>query len=309
LPGRVRPADNHLQSLRARGRARDLGKSIPGACWERGIDRYPDDRPHLCQSAPLGGGRKRGEQKQAVGRSRGGRNTKIHALADAKGRLLAILLTGGEAHDCPVAEHLIRTVKPSKRLLGDKGYDSGEFREEATHARANHSGRRVSRYRRLGDRERVKGLTTQVLQQGRVDPEAVRDIVRAVIGQTPGNVAVSGLEHRELFADRVRILDEALVRSTSATHGALQRLASRGKDFTDNDLKEALVSLRKLEEDYAAAANYIAEAMSGSLRREMMELAVRAQNVSVEASARVAFAGGIGATPGLATIRGGRRKC
>ena len=31
-------------------------------------------------------------------------------------------------------------------------------------------------------RERVRGLTNQALQQGRVDPEAVRDIVRAVIG-------------------------------------------------------------------------------------------------------------------------------
>ncbi len=39
-------------------------------------------------------------------------------------------MTGGEAHDCPVAERLIRRVKPSKRLLGDKGYDSGEFRDE-----------------------------------------------------------------------------------------------------------------------------------------------------------------------------------
>jgi hypothetical protein len=29
--------------------------------------------------------------------TRGGRNTKIHALADAKGRILAILLIGGEA--------------------------------------------------------------------------------------------------------------------------------------------------------------------------------------------------------------------
>ena len=130
MPGRVRPADNDLQSLRALGRARDLGKSIPGACWERTLGRHPDDRLYLCQSAPLGGGRKRGEQKQAVGRSRGGRNTKIHALADAKGRLLAILLTGGEAHDCPVAERLIRKTKPSKRLLGDKAYDSGELREE-----------------------------------------------------------------------------------------------------------------------------------------------------------------------------------
>src|SRR5579862_4942028 len=82
------------------------------------------------QLSRRGGPSIRGEQKQAVGRSRGGRNTKIHALADAKGRLIAILLTGGEAHDCPVAECLIRRVKPPKRMLGDKAYDSAELREE-----------------------------------------------------------------------------------------------------------------------------------------------------------------------------------
>jgi len=71
----------------------------------------------------------KGEQKQAVGRSRGGRNTKIHALADAKGRLIAILLTGGEAHDCPVAERLIRKAKQSRHMLGDKAYDSAELRD------------------------------------------------------------------------------------------------------------------------------------------------------------------------------------
>jgi Transposase DDE domain len=72
-------------------------------------------------------GGKRGEQKQAVGRSPGGRNTKIHAPADVKGRLIAILLTTGEAHDCPVAERLVRRVRPSKRMLGDKAYDSAEL--------------------------------------------------------------------------------------------------------------------------------------------------------------------------------------
>ena len=87
-----------------------------------------DDRLHARQSAPLGSGWKRGEQKQAIGRSRGGRNTKVHALADARGRLLAILLTGGEAHDCPVAERLIAIGKASKRLIADKAYDSAELR-------------------------------------------------------------------------------------------------------------------------------------------------------------------------------------
>src|SRR5262249_12465047 len=81
-------------------------------------------------SASLGRWRKRGEQKQAVGRSRGGRNTKIHALADTKGRLIAILLTGGEAHDCPVAGRLIRRAKPPQRLLGGIAYATTELREE-----------------------------------------------------------------------------------------------------------------------------------------------------------------------------------
>src|SRR5947208_5649236 len=106
-----------------------MGKPVPAACRERAIRRHADDRLHPRQSAPLGIGRKRGEKKQAVGRSRGGRNTKIHALADAKGRLLAILLSGGEAHDCPVAERLIRRTKRSKHMLGDKAYDSAELRD------------------------------------------------------------------------------------------------------------------------------------------------------------------------------------
>ena len=116
-----------IQSLRSVGAARHMGKPVPAACRQRSVNGHSDDRLHARQSASLGGGRKRGEQKQAVGRSRGGRNTKIHALADAKGRLIAILLTGGEAHDCPVAERLIRRVKPPKRMIGDKAYDSAEL--------------------------------------------------------------------------------------------------------------------------------------------------------------------------------------
>jgi hypothetical protein len=158
-------------------------------------------------------------------------------------------------------------------------------------------------------RQRVKGLTSQVLQQGRLDPEAVRDVVRTVIGRTPGKTGVRGVDAEELFADAVRELDDALMKSAGATHSALQQLASRGKNCTDNDLKEALVSLRKLGDDYEAAANRITEAMSGNLRREMTELAVHAQNIGVEASARVAnvvgeFTTGMRATPGLATVRG-----
>ena len=39
-------------------------------------------------------------------------------------------MTGGEAHDCPVAERLINRVEAAERLLADKAYDSAELREE-----------------------------------------------------------------------------------------------------------------------------------------------------------------------------------
>jgi transposase len=52
------------------------------------------DSTHVKAHRSASGG-KRGEKKQAVGRSRGGRNTKIHALADAKGRLTRICTLRG----------------------------------------------------------------------------------------------------------------------------------------------------------------------------------------------------------------------
>jgi transposase len=129
LPAGIRPADDDLQSLRALGGTRGVGAAVPRACGPRPIDRNTDDRLDAYQGTPFGIGRKKGEHKQAIGRSRGGRNTKIHAIADAKGRILSILLTGGQAHDCPPAKRLIRRARPARKLLGDRAYDSADLRQ------------------------------------------------------------------------------------------------------------------------------------------------------------------------------------
>jgi transposase len=129
LPAGIWPSQDDLQSLCALGGTRSLGAVVQCSGRKRPITSGSDDRQHPHQGAPLGLGRKKGEHKQAIGRSRGGRNTKIHAIADAKGRLLSILLTGGEAHDCPPAQRLIQRTKPAKKLLGDRAYDSAELRQ------------------------------------------------------------------------------------------------------------------------------------------------------------------------------------
>src|SRR5436190_18165826 len=60
---------------------------------------------------------------QAIGRSRGGLTTKIHALVDALGNPVELMLTPGQAHDLACAELLIDSVDP-KALIGDKAYDA-----------------------------------------------------------------------------------------------------------------------------------------------------------------------------------------
>jgi transposase len=87
------------------------------------------DRLIFDQGAPLGfGGAKRGERVQAIGRSRGGRTTKIHLLVDEKGRPHVLQLTAGQASDIKAAFALIAQSRPSLRLLADRAYDGDALR-------------------------------------------------------------------------------------------------------------------------------------------------------------------------------------
>ncbi|WP_425516635.1 IS5 family transposase [Sphingobium phenoxybenzoativorans] len=64
-----------------------------------------------------------------IGFTKGGRNTKLHAVCDAKGRPVVLILTPGNVHDCKVAKRCIEAMPPSAKLVADKGYDSQALRE------------------------------------------------------------------------------------------------------------------------------------------------------------------------------------
>ena len=67
--------------------------------------------------------KKGGQAEQALGRSRGGFSTKIHALTDAFGNPIRFILTGGQRHDVSQAEALL-VDESYAVVLADKGYDS-----------------------------------------------------------------------------------------------------------------------------------------------------------------------------------------
>ncbi|MDI6029569.1 IS5 family transposase, partial [Corticibacterium sp. UT-5YL-CI-8] len=73
-------------------------------------------------------GSKGGPWTQAIGTSRGGRTSKIHALADDRGRPVAFALTPGNVADISMAVPLLKVASPTKRLLADKAYDADSLR-------------------------------------------------------------------------------------------------------------------------------------------------------------------------------------
>lgn len=70
-----------------------------------------------------------GQEKQALGRSKGGFSSKIHAKVDSFGLPLGFILTPGQDSEIKTAKELLGNDL-SEYLLADKAYDSNEFRKE-----------------------------------------------------------------------------------------------------------------------------------------------------------------------------------
>ena len=64
-----------------------------------------------------------GEKNQAIGRSKGGLSTKIHARTDAHGNPTGFHITGGQAHDLNGADALL-DISLSTTWIMDKAYNA-----------------------------------------------------------------------------------------------------------------------------------------------------------------------------------------
>src|ERR1044072_8773263 len=93
------------------------------AVGEGSQKRVHDDRRYHRARSPAQRWRAKKNGEQAIGRSRGGLTTKIHALVDALGNPVEVRLTPGQAHDLTGAQLLLDDADPHA-LIGDKAYDA-----------------------------------------------------------------------------------------------------------------------------------------------------------------------------------------
>jgi transposase len=94
-------------------------RNAGGRCGQR----IRDDRQHHRTRAPTQRRRsKKDDEDKAIGRSKGGLSTKIHAMVDAP---LAFFLAAGPAHDLEGADALLPQMQ-ADTLLADKAFDADE---------------------------------------------------------------------------------------------------------------------------------------------------------------------------------------
>lgn len=71
---------------------------------------------------------KKGDVPRHIGRTKGGLNSKLHAVVNGCGKPIVMALTAGQVSDHIGAKIIYPALPNAETLIGDKGYDSDEFR-------------------------------------------------------------------------------------------------------------------------------------------------------------------------------------
>ena len=131
-------------------------------------------------------------------------------------------------------------------------------------------------------RARVHDLTLEALKARRFDREAIRDVVRAVTEGIGRGAEGSRLGVRQTLAEGFRGMDQALSASVQAGQEALRQMVAAGRGLSENEVKQALAGMRKIEEDFVATVREVAHSANERVRPELTEVLRQALHAGTE---------------------------
>jgi hypothetical protein len=120
----------------------------------------------------------------------------------------------------------------------------------------------------------------------------MREVVRAVTEGAARGADRSQGGMRLAMSEALGGLDQALRTSAEAAQAALKQLAAAGKGFSDSEFKQALANLRKLEDDFLATVEQVADAANERVQPQLREALRTARRSGTQTGKQVALAMG-----------------
>ena len=137
-------------------------------------------------------------------------------------------------------------------------------------------------------RERVRELTLQALQSRRLDLAGVREVMKSMTEGISIGVERHGHDVRAALADAFAGMDQAMSKAAQAGSLAMKELTERGREFSQNELKQGLDNMRRMEGDFLEAVRQVSKSTAGTVKSEWQELLTHAQRTGTDTGRVVA---------------------
>jgi len=134
----------------------------------------------------------------------------------------------------------------------------------------------------------MRDITLEALKNRRFDREGIREVVRAVTEGMAAAAPASGGSMRKVMGQAFRGMDDALTKSVEAGEAALRQMVATGRSISDNEVKQALAGLKKIEEDFVATVGQVANSANERVRPELRALVERAAHAGTETGRQTA---------------------
>lgn len=127
-------------------------------------------------------------------------------------------------------------------------------------------------------REDVRRITLEALSDGRLDADAIKRVMHAVMHGARQGTEALGEQGRQALSEAMKGLDEALGAAAEATDLALREAVARGSEFSRQELRRSLDDLAGLEALFIETVKNAAKGATGFAATTLHDFAEHARD-------------------------------
>lgn len=121
-------------------------------------------------------------------------------------------------------------------------------------------------------------ITLKALTRGELDRDAIRKVTGDVVKAVQEAATVQGTRAKEVMAEAVAGVDEALAHAAQALKLSIEEAGGRAEKFSREDLAKARESLKNLEGDFIDALRETARSSRSTISSIMDDMITHAQS-------------------------------